>query len=105
LGEDDPLLSLALGLAGDSRSQRLLETVDTQSQTLSRFVNHLLDLSRISRGLIEIRPERFDFVSVARDAVHALEPFIDERQRLLSLVLCGSNVRPRGSEAIASGRQ
>jgi len=59
-------------------------------------VNELLDLSRISRGLIEIRPERLDFVQVARDAVHALEPFIDERRHVLSLVLPPGAVYVRG---------
>jgi two-component system, chemotaxis family, CheB/CheR fusion protein len=71
----------------DPATIELLETIDTQSQTLLRFVNELLDLSRISRGLIEIRPERLDLVAVARDAVHALQPFIDERQHVVSLVL------------------
>ena len=71
----------------DPATIELLETIDTQSQTLLRFVNELLDLSRISRGLIEIRPERLDFVAVARDAVHALQPFIEERQHVVSLVL------------------
>ena len=50
-------------------------------------MNELLDLSRISRGLIEIRPERLDLAAVARDAVHALQPFIEERQHVVSLVL------------------
>ena len=71
----------------DPATIELLETIDTQAQTLLRFVNELLDLSRISRGLIEIRPERLDFAAVARDAVHALQPFIEERQHVLSLVL------------------
>ena len=49
----------------DPATIELLETIDTQTQTLSRFVNELLDLSRISHGLIEIRPERLDLVAVA----------------------------------------
>jgi CheY-like chemotaxis protein len=80
----------------DPATVELLETIDYQSQTLLRFVNELLDLSRISRGLIEIRPERLDFVQVARDAVHALEPFIDERRHVLSLVLPPGAVYVRG---------
>jgi CheY-like chemotaxis protein/two-component sensor histidine kinase len=61
-----------------------------------RFVNELLDLSRISRGLIEIRPERLDFVAVAREAVHALQPFIEERQHVVSLVLAAAPMYVRG---------
>ena len=71
----------------DPATTELLETIDTQTQRLLRFVNELLDVARISQGLIEIRPERLDFVAVARDAVQALQPFIEERQHVLSLVL------------------
>jgi two-component system CheB/CheR fusion protein len=80
----------------DPATIELLDTIDTQSQTLLRFVNELLDLSRISRGAIEIRPERVDFVAVARDAVHALQPFIGERQHVVSLVLADAPMFVRG---------
>jgi two-component system, chemotaxis family, CheB/CheR fusion protein len=80
----------------DDATIELLETIDTQSQTLLRFVNELLDLSRISRGLIEIRPERLDLVAVARDAVHTLQPFIEERQHVVSLVLPAAPMYVRG---------
>ena len=71
----------------DPATIELLDTIDTQTQTLLRFVNELLDLSRISRGVIEIRPERLDLAAVVRDAVHALQPFIEERRHVVSLVL------------------
>jgi len=71
----------------DPATIELLDTIDTQVQTLLRFVNELLDLSRIGRGLIEIRPERLDLTVVARDTAHALQPFIEERRHVLSLVL------------------
>jgi signal transduction histidine kinase/ActR/RegA family two-component response regulator len=80
----------------DPATIELLEIIDTQSQTLLRFVNELLDLSRISRGLFEIRPERLDLVAVARDALHALQPFIDERQHVVSLVLPAAPIYVRG---------
>ena len=80
----------------DPATIELLETIDTQTQTLLRFVNELLDLSRISHGLIEIRPERLDFAAVARDAAHALHPFIDERQHVPSLVLPAAPLYLRG---------
>ena len=64
-----------------------LNTIDAQMQTLVRFVNELLDLSRISRGVIEITPELLDFAAVVRDAVHVLQPFIEQRRHVVSLVL------------------
>jgi signal transduction histidine kinase len=80
----------------DPATIELLDTIDTQTQTLVRFVNELLDLSRISHGLIEIHPERLDLVAVARDAVHALQPFIEERQHVVSLVLPAAPSYVRG---------
>ena len=80
----------------DPATLELLQTIDTQSQTLLRFVNELLDLSRVSRGLIEIRPERLDLVAVARDAVQALQPFIEQRSHVLSLVLPTAPVDVQG---------
>ena len=50
-------------------------------------MNELLDVERISRGLVEIQRERLDFVAIARGAVDALRPFIEERRQALSLVL------------------
>src|SRR4029453_14456469 len=55
-----------------------------------------LDVSRISRGLIEIRPERLDFVAVAREAVHTIQTFIEERQHVVSLVLPAASMYVRG---------
>src|SRR5688572_32934394 len=47
----------------------------------------LLDLSRISHGLIEVRPERLDFSTLVRESVHALQQSIEERRHVVSLVL------------------
>jgi len=80
----------------DAATLELLDTIDTQSQTLLRFVNELLDLSRISHGLIEIRPERLDLAAVARDAVHALQPLIEGRRHVVSLVLQAAPLYVRG---------
>jgi two-component system CheB/CheR fusion protein len=80
----------------DPATVELLDAIDRQAQTLLRFVNELLDLSRITQGLIEIRPERLDFAAVVRDAVRALQPSIDERQQVLSLVLPDGSLFVRG---------
>ena len=71
----------------DTTSLELLDMIDAQTKKLTRFVNELLDVARIGRGLIELRQSRVDFGAVLRDAVRALAPFIEERQHSLSLVL------------------
>ncbi len=80
----------------DSTTAQLIQSIDTQTQRLLRFVNELLDVARIGRGLIEIRRERLDFVAVVREAVQALQPFIEERQHVLSLDLPAAPIYVQG---------
>jgi CheY-like chemotaxis protein len=61
-----------------------------------RFVNELLDLSRIGRGLIEIKPERLDLATVARDTVQAIQPVIEGRRHVVSLMLPNAPVYVQG---------
>jgi two-component system CheB/CheR fusion protein len=84
LGNPDPAIA------------ELLDTIDTQTHTLLRFVNDLLDVARIGRGLIEVRPEPIDLVSVAREATRGVQPLIQARQHALSLRLPTAPVHVNG---------
>ncbi len=70
----------------------LLHVIDTEVQTLLRFVNELLDVERVGRGLMEIQHERLDFVALARVTVDAFQPLIEEQRHALSLVLPASPI-------------
>jgi CheY-like chemotaxis protein len=52
------------------KARSLLETMDRQIAQMTRLVEDLLDISRISRGAIELRRETFDLRAEVR---HALE--------------------------------
>ena len=80
----------------DPASLELLEAIEAQTKRLTRFVNELLDVARIGRGLIEIRRSRVDLVVVVRESVRALAPLIEERQHVLSLVLPSSPIYVNG---------
>jgi len=71
----------------DPAAAELLDMIDRQTRNLLRFVNELLDVTRIGRGLMEIRPERLDFVALVREAVRAVQPLIEERRHVLSVAL------------------
>ena len=71
----------------DPTEAELLHVVDTETQRLLRFVNELLDVERVGRGLMEIRQERLDFVALVHAAADASRPFLEERRHALSLVL------------------
>ena len=65
----------------------LLDVIDTETQRLLRFVDELLDVARISRGLIDVRRERIDLVTVMRASVRAVEPLMEKRHHALSVLL------------------
>jgi two-component system CheB/CheR fusion protein len=74
----------------------LLDTIDTQTQTLLRFVNDLLDVARIGRGLIEVRRDPVDLASVVREATQVVEPLIESRHHTLSVRLPVAPVHVKG---------
>ena len=74
----------------------LLDTIDTQTHTLLRFVNDLLDVARIGRGLIEVRRDPVDLASVVHEATRVVEPLIESRQHTLSVNQTADSVSIKG---------
>jgi len=54
------------------------EVMDRQVQQMTRLVDDLLDVSRITRGKIELRKERVELVAVVKSAVEASRPLIEK---------------------------
>ena len=54
---------------GTAQATRAREVIDRQTEHLSRLVDDLLDLTRISRGKIQLRRERLDLAEVVRRTV------------------------------------
>jgi signal transduction histidine kinase/DNA-binding response OmpR family regulator len=55
------------------RSRTLLETMDRQVAQMSRLVEDLLDISRITRGAIELRRETLDVKREIRNAIESCQ--------------------------------
>jgi two-component system, chemotaxis family, CheB/CheR fusion protein len=51
--------------------------IDRQAQQLARLVDDLLDVSRISRGKIELRKERVEVSAIVERALETSRPFIE----------------------------
>jgi signal transduction histidine kinase len=65
--------------------KNIIEMLDRQSAQLTRLVNDLLDVSRISTGRIELKREALDLGAVARHAIETVAPGTQaRRQRLTS---------------------
>ncbi|MDB4954429.1 MAG: response regulator receiver sensor hybrid histidine kinase [Myxococcales bacterium] len=64
---------------------RHLDIIDRQLDQLTRLVDDLLDVSRITAGKIELRTESLDLASVIEFAVSASKPSIDARRHTLTI--------------------
>lgn len=60
-------------------AQRQIDVMSRQVDQLTRLVDDLLDVSRVSRGLIELRRERLPLSDVLDTAVEAVRPAIEAR--------------------------
>ena len=61
------------------RKTRLLETINSESQRLSRLVNDLLDLSRIESGVMQWRDEDLDIKDVVEAALSGIAPLAQSK--------------------------
>jgi PAS domain S-box-containing protein len=60
---------------GDSKTlQSAMEMMNRQVSQIVRLIDDLLDMSRISRGKIELKKERIELASVVHHAVEAVRP-------------------------------
>ncbi|HEY6862855.1 MAG TPA: ATP-binding protein, partial [Burkholderiales bacterium] len=74
-------------LQGDDpkRITRAREIIQRQLALMTRLVDELLDISRLTNGKIELRRETVSLAAVVERAVELARPLIDERGHRLSL--------------------
>jgi PAS domain S-box-containing protein len=80
----------------DAAEKRAREIIDRQVVHLTRLVDDLLDVSRLTRGNIELRTQPIDLRDVARSAIDAVQPAIEARRHRLSVALCEQPVQVEG---------
>jgi PAS domain S-box-containing protein len=66
---------------------RCRDVIERQVKQLTRLVDDLLDISRISRGRVELRKEVIDLATVVRRALETTRPLIEERRHQLTVSL------------------
>ena len=67
--------------------EQVREMMERQVQHMTRMVDDLLDVSRITRGKIELRKEVVDLASVVSRTVEATRPLIEDRRQELTVAL------------------
>jgi PAS domain S-box-containing protein len=82
----NPLAPIRTGLellriSGDDAalSEEILAMLDRQSLQMVRLIDDLLDVSRITRGALELRTSRVELATVIEQAVEAARPFVEEQ--------------------------
>ncbi|MGZ3460885.1 MAG: response regulator, partial [Archangium sp.] len=71
----------------DDIIQRTIASADRQVAHMTRLVDDLLDVSRITRGKVELKPAPVLLTEVVEGAVQACEPIISQRHHELSVSL------------------
>jgi signal transduction histidine kinase len=71
----------------DPTGQRVCEMMDRQVTHMVRLVDDLMEISRITRGLVELHREDTDLATVIRSAVETSKPLIDANQHQLAISL------------------
>lgn len=78
---------LTMTSENDETVTSVLSMMNRQVDHLVRLVDDLLDVSRISRGRIELRRERLDLTKLVSQAAETARPFYESHGRQLSVTL------------------
>jgi signal transduction histidine kinase len=65
------------------------ETLERQLAQMVRLIDDLLDLSRVNRGIVELRRDRLDLAAALRNALETSRPLIEQRGHTLTVTLPG----------------
>jgi signal transduction histidine kinase len=71
--------------AAEPRALRSLATIQRQTQHLARLVDDLLDVSRITRGKVELHREALDLADVVNHAVETTLEIVEARHHRLAV--------------------
>jgi PAS domain S-box-containing protein len=90
----NPLAPIRYALAANKKSGRTLEQrrhadeiIERQVGHMSRLLDDLLEVSRITRGTLELKRTRTELTSIVGAAIETARPIIDAKQHTLALDL------------------
>jgi signal transduction histidine kinase/ActR/RegA family two-component response regulator len=81
-------LELMRAKVGDPAAiEKYRAVIERQARQLTRLVDDLLDVSRITRGKVTLRPERTTAAALFARALEASRPFVEQRGHELTVIL------------------
>lgn len=78
---------LQIGKLNDSRVRDTSQIINRQVTHMTHLIDDLLDVSRVTRGLVELEKAPLDLRRIVADAVEQVTPLIEARRHRLSLHL------------------
>jgi len=91
--------ALRAGAHDPSKLAWVGEVINRQVRQLVRLVDDLLDVSRITRGKIELKVEAIEVARVIAAAVETSRPYVDAQQHALEISLPPEPLRVKGDFA------
>jgi signal transduction histidine kinase/CheY-like chemotaxis protein len=82
----------------DGQVQRITATMERQITHLVRLVDDLLEVSRITRGLVEVHHNLLDLVIVLQEAIDSCQPVLDAARHQLSVDLPSTPIPVLGDQ-------
>jgi PAS domain S-box-containing protein len=80
-------------------AQPIFEMMERQIAQMVRLVDDLLDVSRISRGTIELRLERVELTTIVRQAVETMQPILVNMDHELTITSPAETIHVRADPA------
>jgi signal transduction histidine kinase/ActR/RegA family two-component response regulator len=78
---------LRVGQVSPDRVKQTCEIIDRQIRHMTKLLDDLLDVSRVTRGLVVLTQGLHDIVAIVQDAIEQARPLIDARRHHLSTTL------------------
>jgi PAS domain S-box-containing protein len=83
-------------LQGPEKSERSRAIIERQVNHLTRLVDDLLDVSRITRGKVELRTEVVEMAEVVAKAIEMASPLLEQRAQMLTVDVPGRGLCVNG---------
>lgn len=69
----------------ETKRREYMEIIRTSNERMIKLVNDLLDVSRIEQGRIDLKPEKFSLVNLAKDIIDEVRPLAQKNNISLNL--------------------
>ncbi|HUP29887.1 MAG TPA: PAS domain-containing protein [Usitatibacter sp.] len=87
---------LAMPGGDEQRTRQASQVIARQVTHMTELVDDLLDVSRVTRGLVELNREVLDLKAVAASAIEQVRPLVESRQHVLTTWMAAEPVLVEG---------